>query len=518
MKKLIPIIAIITTLIACTKYEEVEDYTPPTISLDSCITNSSNSFTAYISIDKGESFFNHKIQILLYDVEDVSKEAKCIDVTLGEDRKQKLQQSVIVPNPGHNYIVCALMKTDKNSFKSESTLVTTVENSVSRFLHLYGVPYYFDSEGIYETEDVKFHIEKDSCIYIRFKKAIQSTTPVQIRVGNKIIDGINLDGTNLIRVDLKGIEPGTYDVALHLTDAEYPLEKKICILPWTLHEEKTCSMEEFEYLPYAVDNTFRCGDKIYYCMLNSEWKRIVSYDLNTKQWTKLKDIPYDFLDITVYNNKAYATTNTYFSIDNQDEVDYLIEYDPETDSWKSLSPIPVKNVYTERIFAAAGSIYIYVRNDLNIDKYDLWKYDLAKKKWSKTGNVPINQYILGAVNGENKIYAMTAQGNLWIYDVKNDKWQKETQLLPQYDMLNNKICLILHDGKLYYISDGGAFSIYCYDFSNKNWEMLALHEFRTEGGRQLSATFHENRLIIGPVRAGFDIITEYLYFLNTDIK
>ena len=69
MKKYLSLFAIFLTLMACTKeeYKEVENYTLPSVTMDSCVVASSNSFTAYMTVDKGESFFNHSLQLLVYD-------------------------------------------------------------------------------------------------------------------------------------------------------------------------------------------------------------------------------------------------------------------------------------------------------------------------------------------------------------------------------------------------------------------------------------------------------------------
>ena len=61
MKKYISLFAFLLTLMACTteEYKEAVDYKLPSITLDSCVAASDNSFTAYMTVDKGEQFFKH---------------------------------------------------------------------------------------------------------------------------------------------------------------------------------------------------------------------------------------------------------------------------------------------------------------------------------------------------------------------------------------------------------------------------------------------------------------------------
>ena len=72
MKKILSLLAVFLTLMACTKEEVVENYSLPSITMDSCVVTSGNSFTAYMTVDKGESFFNHSLQLLVYDAKDAA--------------------------------------------------------------------------------------------------------------------------------------------------------------------------------------------------------------------------------------------------------------------------------------------------------------------------------------------------------------------------------------------------------------------------------------------------------------
>ena len=115
MKKILSLFAIFLTLMACSKeeYKEAVNYELPSILMDSCVVVSSNSFTAYMTVDKGEAFFNHSVLLLVYDAKDLSHALSTINVELKEDRLQKVQKTFTVPATDDEYIVSAVLKTEK---------------------------------------------------------------------------------------------------------------------------------------------------------------------------------------------------------------------------------------------------------------------------------------------------------------------------------------------------------------------------------------------------------------------
>ena len=111
IKKFLSLFAIFLTLMACTEteYKETENYQLPSITLDSCVVASGNSFTAYMTVDKGEAFFNHSVLLLVYDAKDLSHALSAINVELKEDRLQKVQKTFTVPATDDEYIVSAVL-------------------------------------------------------------------------------------------------------------------------------------------------------------------------------------------------------------------------------------------------------------------------------------------------------------------------------------------------------------------------------------------------------------------------
>ena len=222
----------------------MENYSLPSITMDSCVVTSGNSFTAYMTVDKGESFFNHSLQLLVYDAKDAGNALSTTNVKLGDDRVQKVQKTFAVPAKDHEYIVSAVLKTDKNSFKSKSLMISLTNMTAESYLHIWGQPTYLDAivDGTsypwkYETDEIALHFSAKRRFGIVVRYAMQGK-PVEVRVGDHIypVEWENsMKGSGeadiCLFVDMTDIGPGIYDVALHWPDAELPLPKKIRILP-----------------------------------------------------------------------------------------------------------------------------------------------------------------------------------------------------------------------------------------------------------------------------------------------
>ena len=555
MKKLISLSTIFLMLMACTKeeYKEAVDYKLPSITMDSCVIASGNSFTAYMTVDKGEAFSNHSLQLLVYDAKDVSSALSTINVELKEDRSQKVQKTFTVPSTDDEYIVSAVLKTEKNSFKSRSLFVSLAKMTAESYLLIWGQPRYQEAV-LYEgraypykhaTDDIALHFSSSRRFSI-LVKAVMKDKPVEVRIGNHIYPVVwdsmlypeseeeTTDCT--MEVTMTDIEPGIYDVALHWPEAELPLPKKIRILPLKAEEEETTPFSEFKDLPCDAKASFRIGDKMYY-FTNWENKTLVSCDLNTKTWTKHKDVDYEISEMVAIGSKAYGITEMYKEngASSESVQNKLYEYNPQTDSWKDLGNLPVKGeIHNMKMFAAGGSVYICggeffdkVSTTSSYLQYmETWKYDISNGQWTKVADRPTEEWVMQTGNGNTNGYVMTPHGFLWVYDSNKDKWEKVSQLKSVYLSKNWGQCLLEYDGKLFYVGhpgstdiDSGNPCIYSYDFKTRQWELLGLYDIMPLGTAILTATFHNDKLILGPMLKRLDYPgATCMHFLNFDLK
>lgn len=544
MKKILSLFAIFLTLMACSKeeYKEAVNYELPSILMDSCVVSSSNSFTAYMTVDKGESFSNHSLQLLVYDAKDLSNALSTTNVELGEDRVQKVQKTFNVPATDNEYLVSAVLKTEKNSFKSRSLMVSLSKMTTESYLRLWGQPRYVENSGHeagdpskYATEDIALHFSTRRRFGIIVKAAMKGQ-PVEVRVGNHIIPinledwsgTVNLDNEKDVVFEVNmpdDIEPGTYDVALHWPDAELPMLKKIRILPLKAEEEATPSFSEFADQPYGARASFRIGDKMYY--YTQVPSILVSCDLNTKEWTRLNDVPYDNIrELVSIGSKAYGIIesvvyhddNIHYSIQNE-----LCEYDSNTDKWRKLADIPVEGgVLNRKMFAAGGNVFICggILPNTNIDCMEIWKYEISKGKWTRVADSPTEEPVLKTGNGDTNGYFITQNGHLWVYNSSKNEWNREARLMPVYYSYTNQYCLLEYNDKLFLVGHKNNSSIYSYDFKTKNWELQGIYNFNSSSlAYNLTSTFHKENLILGPMLEdpGSPFVTN-MTFLNFDLK
>ena len=548
MKKFLLLSAIILVLMACTKdeYKEAEDYELPGITMDSCVVASSNSFTAYMTVDKGKSFSNHSVQLLVYDAKDVSRALSTINVELGEDRLQKVQKTFTVPVVDDQYIVSAVLKTEKNSFKSRSLFVSPAKMTAESYLLIWGQPRYQEAvryEGRaypykHATDDIALHFSLSRRLYIVVKEALKGK-PVEVRVGSHIYPVVwdsSLRGDEsdtMMEVTMTDIEPGVYDVALYWPEAEIPLPKKIRILPLKAEEEETIPFSEFKDQPYDAKASFRIGNEMYYYTKMTP-KTLVSYNLNTKTWTKHKDVDDEISEMVTIGSKAYGITELYrmHGVSIESVQNKFYEYNPQTDSWKYLGNLPVKGqILNMKMFVAGGNIYIcggQIPNDENYYSYtqcmEMWKYDISNGQWTRVADRPTGENVMQTGNGETNGYIMTPHGFLWVYDSNRDVWERVSQLTSVYLSNNYGQSLLEHDGKLFYIGhpggtdiDTGNPCIYSYDFKTRQWELLGLYDVMTIGNAILTATFHNNKLVVGPLLK-YSFNATCMHFFNFDLK
>ena len=551
MKKYISLFAFVLTLMACTteEYKEAVNYKLPSITLDSCVAASDNSFTAYMTVDKGEQFFKHSLQLLVYDIKDVNNALSTINVELGEDRLQKVQKTFNVPVVDDQYIVSAVLKTEKNSFKSTSLFVSLAKMTAEGYLRIWGQPRY-QEEVHYEgraypykhaTDDIALHFSSERRFSILVKAAMKGK-PVEVRVGNHIYPVVwdsllqqDEDDTTM-EVTMTDIEPGIYDVALHWPEAEIPLPKKIRILPLKAEEEETVPFSQFRDQPYDARASFRIGDEMYY-FTSMESRILVSCNLNTKAWTKHKDVDYYISEMVAVGSKAYGITDIYkeYGASSESVQNKLYEYNPQTDSWKDLGNLPVTGeIHNMKLFAAGSNVYLcggqfpdddYTTPDIRCK--ETWKYDLASGQWTRVADIPTGENVMQTGNGETNGYVMTPHGFLWVYDSSKDEWEKVSQLTSVYLSNNWGQCLLEHDGKLVYAGhpgsatdiDSGNPCIYSYDFKTRQWELLGLYDVMALGSAILTATFHNGKLILGPILKYLDYPgATCMHFINFDFK
>ena len=543
MKRLLLLLACGLSIIACTKEEAVSSFYKPKMYLDSCVVSGNNEATVYIRLDKGENFFHQKVQLVLYDIDNPSNQVAAFDVPLRGERVQEFKMNFTLPSTGKAFLANLVMKTDKNSFVSNTITVTHNILTKENFHHSHSTPH-FDNLGYYAkfcTDDVGMVGAPGERRVIVVKGYIGDENYL-VKIGGNVVKTENEvihneEGGYDVWFDIPDLPAGKYDVTLIWRGIEIPLEEKLQILPWYVKLEETCSMTEFENLPYGTAHSYCIGNKMYYCSRYIDKAKLVAYDFETKKWENLNEIPYRISAIVEVGNKAYATTNNYRSGADIQEKDYLVEYDPKNDTWKKLAEFPNNgNMPDMNLFAASGNLYMCDGTIVNSSSIpnkritQVWKYDLKTGEWKAMGDLPSKLghsmegwHRICYFSGESMGYAMDcANGQLWTYHPETDKWTYESVLKNQ--LYGAYFTLMEYNGKLLYFgygdyySNGENSSAYTYDFDTHTWELLAAYQWNiTNIPITLPMMIYNNKLTVGPFR-GPELIAEHLYFLTVDIK
>lgn len=178
---------------------------------------------------------------------------------------------------------------------------------------------------------------------------------------------------------------------------------------------------------------------------------VYEYDPATDHWTKKKPmaLPAHHVALTEYHGKIYAFGGfvapqsgpaAWVPINNS------WEYDPATDSWKALAPLPTKRgsplaaVVNDKIYVIGGATTPPGSNQTSIDQMQaqvclgtVEEYDPATNTWRERATMPTprNHAAVGVVNG--KIYVIGGRVGAAFIGLASD-----TSVVEEYDPVTNK--------------------------------------------------------------------------------
>jgi N-acetylneuraminic acid mutarotase len=204
------------------------------------------------------------------------------------------------------------------------------------------------------------------------------------------------------------------------------------------------------------------------------------YKFNPKanKWTKLANIPDPStnLALAAVNGKIYAIGGDRFKNTNR-------EYNPKTDSWRILEPMPTARqhidcgVYENTIFISGGLTSwknISTKNEA---------YDVLSNTWSEKASIPSLRNNAAVATLDSLIYVIGGAGtkeNIWAYiltvetyNVNSDSWMQKNDLplllsRPGVTVVNNEIIILgghsIIDGK-----DDTSKKVFIYDAKSDKW-------------------------------------------------
>jgi len=254
------------------------------------------------------------------------------------------------------------------------------------------------------------------------------------------------------------------------------------------------------------------GGKMYvFCGLAPGWKPIglvYEYDPATDEWTKKKPMPLlsHHVAFTEYKGKIYAFGGFVYPQSGPAAwvpVDNAWEYDPATDSWKALAPMPTKRgspvavAVNDKIYVIGGAALppgsketaVHpARPHVSIGTVE--EYDPASNTWRPRASMPTprNHATAGAVNG--RIYVIggrigaafisSGSSNVDVveeYDPATDSWGGARARMPS---ARSAMASGVYEGRIYVTGGEGqdAQRMYtfraleAYDPASNAWSVL----------------------------------------------
>ena len=191
--------------------------------------------------------------------------------------------------------------------------------------------------------------------------------------------------------------------------------------------------------------------------------KVEEYNPATDTWAVKSNMPTarSALLSAVYNDKIYVISGITgpiraWSGDEYPKTDIVEVYDPATDTWATLSPIP-----TARFVGCAGiidgKIYV-VGGELYSQGTKVEMYDIATDTWHSKANLISSRNSASAAVVDGKLYviggsSVTAEQSLrtvFEYDPSSDSWTQ----LPNIPVARLGFCVSELNDKIYII--GGA--------------------------------------------------------------
>lgn len=292
------------------------------------------------------------------------------------------------------------------------------------------------------------------------------------------------------------------------------------------------------------------GGKLYvFAGLAPGWKpksMVYEYDPATDKWTKKKPMALasHHVAITEHKGKIYAFGGFVLPASGPaawQPTDQAFEYDPATDNWKALAPMPTKRGAAgaasvgDKLYVIGGASMLPNSKEQSIhptrahrSMTTVEEYDPATNTWRERSMMPTprNHLAIGAVN--NKIYVLGGRiGAAFIsgggnrldlveeYDVATDTWNAVRARMPTgrsavaYGVHGNRVFVAGGEHQDYNLST--AFRAFeGFDTVKKEWVVMPAMPLQRHGlaGAVLGNRFH---LISGDVQSagtGIEVHTE----------
>jgi N-acetylneuraminic acid mutarotase len=305
----------------------------------------------------------------------------------------------------------------------------------------------------------------------------------------------------------------------------------IALAPAARPQAKWARLAPFPEPAEEILGAAAAGKMYVFAGLAPVWKpmgMVYEYDPASNQWTKKKPMALasHHVAFTEYHGKIYAFGGFVFPQSGPPAwvpINNAWEYDPATDSWKALAPLPTKRgaavaaAVGDKIYIIGGAALLPGSEATALSQSapqgvlgTVEEYDPASNTWRARSPMPTprNHAAIGAVNG--KIYVIGGRvGAAFIglasdisvveeYDPATDRWSAPKARMPT---TRSALGAGTYNGRIYVA--GGEFqdphmmatfrSVEAYDPASNTWSILPSMPVSRHG---LAAGVIENKLVL----------------------
>lgn len=253
------------------------------------------------------------------------------------------------------------------------------------------------------------------------------------------------------------------------------------------------------------------GGKVYvFCGLAPGWKPkalVYEYDPAANQWTKKKPmaLPSHHVAFAALNDKIYAFGGFKYPESGPpgwEPIDNAWEYDPASDSWKALAPMPTKRgaagaaVAGGKIYVVGGASSLHGMHENGIHPRrahevlaTVEEYDPATNTWSARRPLLVPRNHHAVVGVDDKIYAIGGRiGTAFIsggsnnidlveiYDPAKDAWSMGEKMPTRRSAIGAGVYngrIVVPGGEFQDRSELAAFrAVEAYDTKLNSWQIL----------------------------------------------
>ncbi|PXV68971.1 Kelch motif protein [Dysgonomonas alginatilytica] len=542
----------------CDKKEYIyEEFEKPTIEILSTDIESKDVCEIELKINIGVGVTIKNAYLKVWDVTSDSTQSEDYKIELTQDREQIHKVIVKALKDKHDYKIRAILRSDNNEYVSSPKIIRfsdiLIQNGIN-YINLYLGDNERDYFYVDEINKIGKNLKKGELFLfnIYYSKLPSQNTKTEIKLNGNIpirtsieysgwMEDGEVSGIGYLPED---IVPGIYTIHVYMDEVEYILEYKIRILPGSSERFYIDPRPDKESYIGDITNYFVTDNKAYYIHNLIAPYTVLSFDLNTLKWKKMRDIPLNYSDqyFNIQPQRISSNNNHYFlfRMSTKGSYDYdsmtLWEYIEVNDSWSRITTYPglgesgyIAFIVGDNIYMGGGVKNVYNEYGAFISQKsvtDFWIYNIKNKTWKRLGNVPYDStgydiYVNSTCVNGHDVFTFTHFRDLWKYNSQNDQWSKlETLRGGPYDRISSN--LLYYKNKLYLVGGRtskdniGLRDVWEYDLNSNVWSLVDIQEnvFGTTWGLDIPSFFFNDILYIGYGALMYDD-KEFFYKVKT---